>query len=610
MNKKKCYFEQNQLEYLGHIISGEGVAADPNKVKDMLDWPTPTDLRSLRGFLGLTGYYRRFVENYGKLAWPLTQQLKKDNFTWGKEAQLAFEKLKQAMTSLPVLAVPSFNKPFIIETAASGKGIGAVLMQEGRPIAYMSQVLSDRAQNKSVYERELMAIVLAVQKWRHYLMGQQFIVHTDQRSLKYLLDQRVVGMDQQKWLTKLLGFDFVIKYKAGAENRVADALSRKLQYAAISTISFGDWAELEAEVQADARLRGIIQDLLQDAGSHAGFELKRGRLHYKGRLVIAKDSAKIPQILQEFHDSSTGGHSGFFRTYKRISGLLYWEGMKGQIQNYIKECDVCQRNKAQTLSPAGLLQPLPIPGNTWTDVAMDFIGGLPKAMGVDTIMVVIDRMTKYAHFCPLTHPYTAKEVANAFVKEVVRLHGFPNTIVSDRDRVFMSTFWTELFRMAGTKLRYSSAYHPQTDGQSEAVNKCLETYLRCFTGSKPKQWPKWLTWAEYWYNTNYHGAIQMTPFRALYGRDPPTLIRGGRESTVIEVQTLMEERNHMLDELKFQLERAQNRMRTYADKKRREIEFEVGERVYLKLQPYRLRSLAKRINQKLSPRYYGPYEIV
>lgn len=177
-------------------------------------------------------------------------------------------------------------------------------------------------------------------------------------------------------------------------------------------------------------------------------------------------------------------------------------------------------------------------------------------MGVDTIMVVVDRMTKYAHFFALKHPYTAKEVATAFVKEVVKLHGFPNTIVSDKDRVFISTFWTELFRMAGTKLRYSSAYHPQMDGQSEAVNKCLETYLRCFTRSKPKQWPKWLTWAEYWYNTNYHGAIQMTPFEALYGRDPPTLLRGGNESTVMEVHTLMDERNHMLDELKFQLERA------------------------------------------------------
>ena len=217
--------------------------------------------------------------------------------------------------------------------------------------------------------------------------------------------------------------------------------------------------------------------------------------------------------------------------------------MKSHIQQYIKECDTCQRSKNQALSPAGLLQPLPVPGNTWTDVAMDFIGGLPKAMDMDTVMVVVNRMTKYAQFCPLAHPYMAEQVAAVFVKEIVRLNGFPCNIVSDRDRVFMSTFWTEMFRMASTKLCYSSAYHPQNDGQSEAVNKCLETYLRCFIGSKPKQWPKWLTWAEYWNNTNYHRAIRMTPLKALYGREPPVLIRGGRESTNDEVQGLMEERN-------------------------------------------------------------------
>ena len=162
------------------------------------------------------------------------------------------------------------------------------------------------------------------------------MVHTDQKSLKYLLDQRVVGEDQQKRVTKLLGYDFEIRYKAGNENRVADALSRKLQYSAISIINVADWADIEAEVQADARLRGIIQDLLQGNDSHPRFELRKGRLYYKGRLVIAKESTKIPQILQEFHDSSTGGHSGFFRTYKRIAGLLYWEGMKSRIQKYIR----------------------------------------------------------------------------------------------------------------------------------------------------------------------------------------------------------------------------------------------------------------------------------
>ena len=220
------------------------------------------------------------------------------------------------MTSLPVLAIPSFTKTIVIEIDASGKGVGVVLMQEGRPIAYMSQVLSERAQNISVYERELMAIVLAVQKRRHYLLRQHFIVHTDQRSLKYLLDQWAVGVDQQKWTTKLLRFDFEIKYKVGSENKVADALSRKLQYPAISLVSFGGWSELEDEVQVDPRLRGIIQDLMQGSLDHPGFEIKKGRLYYKVRLVIAKNSAKIPQILQEFHASSMGSHSGCFRTYK------------------------------------------------------------------------------------------------------------------------------------------------------------------------------------------------------------------------------------------------------------------------------------------------------
>ena len=234
-------------------------------------------------------------------------------------------------------------------------------------------------------------------------------------------------------------------------------------------------------------------------------------------MVLAKHLPQIPSILKEFHDTTAGGHSGFFRTYKRMSALVFWEGMKKDIQQYVQECETCQWNKYDTLSPAGLLQPLAIPTTIWTDLSMDFLGGLPQARGVDTILVVVDRLSKYAHFLALAHPYTAKGVVELFVKEIVRLHGFPKSIVTDRDRLFMSHFWTELFRAAGTKLCYSTAHHPQSDGQTEVVNRCLSTYLRCFAGVKPKSWPQWLPWAEYWYNTNYHASTKITPFKAHYG---------------------------------------------------------------------------------------------
>jgi len=323
----------------------------------MLEWPTPQDVKGLRGFLGLTRYYRKFVEGYGKIAWPLTQQLKKDQFQWSGATQEAFEKLKLAMTRVPVLAIPDFNKLFMVETDASGHGLGVVLMQEGHPRAYMSQTLLERNLNKSVYEKELMAVVMAVKKWQHYLMGRPFVIYTDKKSLKFLADQRVMGEGQRKWISKLMGFTFEIWFKPGTENSAADASSRKMQFAAVNKVHMEEWEELEDEVDQDANLKRKIQDLLAHKDVHKGYEVSGGRLYYKNRLVIPKCSPKLDAILKEFHDSAMGGHSGFFRTYKRISQLFYWEGMKMKIQEYVRSCEVCQRNKYQTLSPAGYFSP-------------------------------------------------------------------------------------------------------------------------------------------------------------------------------------------------------------------------------------------------------------
>jgi transposase InsO family protein len=458
-------------------------------------------VRVIHSFLGLAGYYRRFIKDYGTIAEPLTRLLRKSGFRWTGEEETTFHNLQQALTSALVLQLPDFNREFMVECDASGAGIGAVLHQGGGPIAFFSRQMAPRHSKLAAYERELIGLVQAVRYWRAYLWGRAFTVKTDHYILKYLLDQRLATIPQHQWVSNLMGFDFRVQYKSGKSNMVADALSRRNteeegQLVALSTPSFKLFDDLHLKTEEAAALRQLKEEV--QAGRRGDkWRLVDDLITVNGRVYVAVDSPSLSGLLEAVHGM---GHEGTEKTLNRLRRDFFVPGARAAVKEHVRACVTCQRNKVEQLHPAGLLQPLEVPTTVWSHVAMDFVGGFPRVNGKSVILTVIDCFSKAVHFLPLGHPYTVTSVAKVFFEAIVRLHGLPESIISDRDPVFTSKFWIELCALSGVKLQLSLAFHPQTDGQSEAANKVITMYLRCLAGDRPRQWLKWLSWAEFCYN--------------------------------------------------------------------------------------------------------------
>lgn len=358
------------------------------------------------------------------------------------------------------------------------------------------------------YERELIGLVQAVRHWRPYLWGHHFVVRTDHYALKLMLDQRLSTVPQHKWISKLFGFDFSVEYRPGRLNVVADALShREPALHTISAPTFHMFNDLCAELQDDEDLRLLRDSIIDTRG--APWWVREGLILHGSHVFIPASLHALPTVLQMAH---TKAHEGVQKTLQMVCLDFFIDHDRRIVREFVHACETCQRNKTEALHPAGLLQPLAIPTAVWADISLDFIESLPKVNGKSVILTVVDCFSKFAHCIPLGHPYTASTVARAFFQEIVRLHGFPESIVSDRDPVFTGHVWQDIFKMARVKLCMSTAFHPQSDGQSEAVNKTIAMYLRCIMGDRPRSWLKWLPWAEYCYNKSYHSALKTSPF--------------------------------------------------------------------------------------------------
>jgi hypothetical protein len=634
----KCEFGRKEVEFLGHMVSADGIRPLHDKVAAVKDWPRPENLSELRSFLGLTGYYRRFIKGYARIALQLTHLTKADvAYIWTEEIQQAFQQLKNALISAPVLAVPDVERPFVVTTDASDHAIGAVLSQGNggmeRPVAFMSRTLSSTERNYATYDKEMLAILEAIRLWRPYLAYERFVVYTDHAPLTRLFKQKELLPRQTRWIDRLSQFDFDIVYKPGKVNVVADALSRRFPAQLNMAVRKKGANDLFSRVctgyDTDKFFTGVKSAILRGKGTHNSqsrkwqkqFRMSDDGLIYEmrdrePRLCIPDAPGLRVDICNDHHDAPLAGHFGEDKTIAAIKRKYYWPGLSNAVRRYVKSCDICQRVKASQQRPGGLLQPLPIPEKRWEDISMDFIVQLPKTLrGHDAIFVVVDRLTKRAHFIPTVTTANAPSVAQLFVSEIFRLHGLPRSITCDRDVRFTSKFWSSLLEILGVRINMSTAFHPQTDGQTERVNRTLEQILRTCVSYEQNDWDIHLPVVEFAYNNAKQVSTNMTPFFADLGQHPRLpdellqVTHFDKKSNVETTTAFLQKMHDILRQARQSIATAQARQKYYADQTRRELEFQAGDKVMLSSANIRTDVDRKRPTRKLIHSFIGPFVV-
>ncbi|GJT28273.1 putative reverse transcriptase domain-containing protein [Tanacetum coccineum] len=532
----KCEFWIPKVQFLGHVIDSEGIHVDPAKIES------------------------------------------KVKFFWGDKQEAAFQLLKQKLCSAPILALPKGSEDFIAYCDASKKGLGVVLMQREKVISYASRQLKIHEKNYTTHDLELGAVVFALKIWRHYLYGTKCTVFTDHKSLQHILDQKELNMRQRRWLELLSDYDCEIRYHPGKANVVADALSRKERdqplrvRALVMTIGL-DLPKQILNAQTEARKPENIKNedvggmLLENAKDPEKVRTEKlepradGTLCFNGRSWLPCYGDLRTVIMHESHKSKYSIHPGSDKMYQDMKKLYWWPNMKANIATYVSKCLTCAKVKAEHQRPSGLLVQPKIPEWKWDNITMDFVTKLPKSsQGYDTIWVIVDRLTKSAIFVPMRETDPMDKLARMYLKEVVTRHGIPVSIICDRDPRFASNFWRSLQNALGTNLDMSTAYHPQTDGQSERTIQTLEDMLRACAIDFGKGWCR--------FNVN-------------------CLFEPKAGEAQLLGPELIQETTDKIVQIKQKMQAARDRQKSYADLKRKPMEFQVGDKVMLKVSPWK-----------------------
>jgi hypothetical protein len=571
----KCSFFKDSVLFLGYVVSNDGLAVDESKVAAVRDWPIPTTLHEVRSFHWLVSFYRHFIHNFSTIMAPITECMKAGKFSWSEAATEAFGLIELRLTTAPLLVLPDFKVPFELHCDASKVGTGVVLSQEGKLVAFFSEKLSGSRLNYSTYDMEFYALVQSLRHWSSYLAYNDFILYSNHEALKHLNSQDKLSSRHAKWAAYVQQFSFTIKHKAEALNRVANALSRKSSLLVTMTNEVLGFDFIKELLHTDSFFGPIMDEIA--GGARSDYGVYNGFL-YKGHQLCIPDCSLRLKIIQERHNE---GHVGRDKTVLLVAEHFYWPTLWKEVDKFVRCCRVCQVSKGGATN-AGLYMPLPIPEGQWTNVSMDFVLGLPRTKkGNDSIFVVVDQFFKMVNFIACKKTADAVNVAQLYFREVYRLHGLPLSIVSDRDTRFLSHFWQCLWQLSHTKLDFSSAYHPQTNGQTEVVNQSLGALLRSLVGENLKSWDLQLYQAEFAYNRSANRSTGLSPFTIIYGGNPRTPLDLTPLPDLTRTNTTAEDLiTHIKEGHNLTIKNLQESIAKYkatADKKRRPLEFEEGD---------------------------------
>uniref|UniRef100_A0A8C1NZE8 Gypsy retrotransposon integrase-like protein 1 n=1 Tax=Cyprinus carpio TaxID=7962 RepID=A0A8C1NZE8_CYPCA len=602
---EKCVFHAQSVSFLGHIISTEGVRMDPEKVKAVVNWPSPESRKALQRFLGFANFYRRFIRNFSQLAAPLTALTSPSlTFRWSNAAEAAFAKLKSCFVSAPILVTPDRSRQFIVEVDASEVGVGAVLSQRAssdgkvHPCAYYSHRLSPAEVNYDIGNRELLAVKLALEEWRHWLEGSgvPFIVWTDHKNLEYIRTAKRLNSRQARWALFFGRFDFTLSYRPGSKNIKPDALSRLFERsdrtATPEPILPGTIIISALRWEVESKVLTALEGVTPPARCPPN------------RLFVPEGLRS--DVLQWGHCSSVACHPGVSRTRFLVKQRFWWPGMARDVHDFVLACSVCAIGKTSNRPPDGLLLPLSVPSRPWSHISLDFITALPPSKGNTVILTVVDRFSKATHFIPLPKLPSAKETAVAVIDHVFRIHGLPTDVVSDRGPQFVSKFWREFCKLLGATVSLSSGFHPQSNGQTERANQDVERVLRCLASNNPSSWCQQLSIVEYAHNSLPVSSTGMSPFKCSLGYQPPNFVSTESEVSVPSAHALVQRCHRTWTRARRALLQARSRTKAKADRHRsKPPRYVVGQRVWLSTQNIQMRS----VSNKLAPKFIGPFSV-